>query len=576
MTRTSPAFLKIIGCPLMLMTVVLAFALLARAGTAVAGTTASASVAGVPSEEAMRLGEKMYRDGILPSGKPLQAIVKGDVPVEGAQLTCSNCHQRSGFGSSEGTVRTPPIDGTRLYQPLSKFKGIPLTKQATELQADDLFRPAYTDETLARAMRTGVDPAGRQMNTAMPVYELNDRDMAILVYYLRNLSSGLEPGVTETSLRFATIITDDVSQEDRQAMLGPLQRYIGSRRLSRTSEFSVRTGAYLQEGTSRGMRALSLAVWELKGPSGTWRGQLEEYYKKEPVFAILSGITYGEWAPVHRFCEDHRIPSVFPITDYPVISEKDWYTFYLSKGLYQESETAAKYLNSRDDLSKDIRVVQVFRKNRAGTALSKAFQDAWTGLGHGPADDVALGEETLTADFWKKLADKYRHTVVLLWLDANDFPDLENLEKTKAMPDMIFASSSLLGQRLYLLPEKARKSVYLTYPYTLPQDARKYRESIETSLRNLNLPITNIDIEFKMRSLFSTLTGALAMMRNYVYRDYFLELIEKTPDLTVVQVPYPRMSFGTGQRYASKGCYVVQLSEGPKPELVKRSEWIIY
>jgi hypothetical protein len=36
------------------------------------------------------------------------------------------------------------------------------------------------------------------------------------------------------------------------------------------------------------------------------------------------------------------------------------------------------------------------------------------------------------------------------------------------------------------------------------------------------------------------------------------------------------MSFGTGQRYASKGCYVVQLSEGPKPELAKRSEWIIY
>jgi len=35
----------------------------------------------------MRLGEKMYRDGILPSGKPLQAIVKGDVPVAGSQLT---------------------------------------------------------------------------------------------------------------------------------------------------------------------------------------------------------------------------------------------------------------------------------------------------------------------------------------------------------------------------------------------------------------------------------------------------------------------------------------------------------
>jgi hypothetical protein len=574
MTRTSQAFSKIIGCPLM--TGILAFVFLAHAGTAAAGTSPLAAIGGVSPEEAMKLGEKMYRDGILPSGKPMQAIVKGDVPVEGTQFTCSNCHQRSGFGSSEGTIRTPPIDGTRLYLPLSRFKGIPLTRQATELQANDLFRPAYTDETLARAMRTGVDPAGRQMNTAMPVYDLNDRDMAILVFYLKNLSSGLEPGVTDTSLRFATIITDEVSQEDRQAMLGPLQRYISNRRLSRTSEFSVRTGAYLQEETSRGMRALSLVVWELKGPSGTWQGQLEEYYKKEPVFAILGGITYGDWAPVHRFCEDHRIPAVFPITDYPVISEKDWYTLYISKGLYQEGETAAKYLNSRDDLSKEMSVVQVFRKNRAGIAPSKAYQDAWVSLGHRPPDNVALGEETLTADFWKKLADRHKHAVVLLWLDANDFPDLENLGTTKAMPDMIFASSSLLGQRLYLLPEKERTSVYITYPYTLPQEARKYRESIETTLRNNNLPLTNMDIELKMRSLFSTLTGALAMMRNYVYRDYFVELIEKTPDLTVVPVPYPRMSFGTGQRYASKGCYVVQLSEGPKPELVKRSEWIIF
>jgi len=46
MTPASPAFLKIIGCPLMLMTGVLAFVLLAHAGTAVAGTSASASVAG--------------------------------------------------------------------------------------------------------------------------------------------------------------------------------------------------------------------------------------------------------------------------------------------------------------------------------------------------------------------------------------------------------------------------------------------------------------------------------------------------------------------------------------------------
>ena len=180
-------------------------------------------VAGVSREEALRLGERMYREGILPSGEPLKAMVKGDIPMAGNQFTCANCHQRSGFGSLEGTVRTPPINSAQLYAPLSKFKGIPVSRRSAAVRETELFRPAYTDETLARAMRTGQDPAGRQMSSTMPIYSLSDRDMEILVFYLKNLSTGSEAGVTDTALRFATVITDEVSKADREAMLIPLQ-----------------------------------------------------------------------------------------------------------------------------------------------------------------------------------------------------------------------------------------------------------------------------------------------------------------------------------------------------------------
>ena len=91
-------------------------------------------------------------------------------------------------------------------------------------------------------------------------------------------------------------------------------------------------------------RKLSIVRWDLKGPPETWRGQLEEYNRKEPVFALLGGMTNGEWRPVHDFSEEHHIPCILPITDFPVISETDWYTLYFSKGLYQEGEAAARYL----------------------------------------------------------------------------------------------------------------------------------------------------------------------------------------------------------------------------------------
>ena len=37
-----------------------------------------------------------------------------------------------------------------------------------------------------------------------------------------------------------------------------------------------------------------------------------------------------------------------------------------------------------------------------------------------------------------------------------------------------------------------------------------------------------------------------------------------------------RISFGTGQRFASRGCFIVQLSHGDVPELVKKSGWIVH
>jgi hypothetical protein len=540
-----------------------------------AQTAQQAMVAGFPPEEALRLGERMYRDGILPSGEPLKAIVKGDIPVEGREFTCANCHQRSGFGSLEGTIRTAPINGTQLYSPLSRFKGIPRGRRSAALPETELFRPAYTDETLARAMRTGQDPAGRQMSDTMPVYFLSDRDMAILVFYLKNLSTGTEPGVTDTSLRFATVITDEVPKADREAMLAPLQFYIRNWRISRSMERSSRASAYVQEGSSGDLRTLSLSVWELKGPAETWRGQLEEYYRREPVFALLGGITTLSWEPIQQFCDDHKVPAVFPITDHPVLSANGGYTFYLSRGLAQEGESAARYLHTREDFPKEISVVQVFRNDLAGLVLSKAFQETWTGLGHAMPENRALERDVaLTESFWKKLRDKNR--VVLLWLNADDFPDLGNLAKARSMPDMVIASASLLGSRMNSLPEKERGAVYFTYPYSLPQESKIFRTNIEAGLRKNAVPITNLEIEFKMYSLFSILSGPLSRMRTFVYRDYFIEMIEATPDMTMTPVVFPRLSFGTGQRYASKGCYIVQLTGGRQPELVKKSNWIMH
>jgi hypothetical protein len=65
-------------------------------------------------------------------------------------------------------------------------------------------------------------------------------------------------------------------------------------------------------------------------------------------------------------------------------------------------------------------------------------------------------------------------------------------------------------------------------------------------------------------------------MRNNTYRDYFLDLFDVLEDQAKNSSGYPRLSFGPGQRYASKGCYIVTITGGPQPKVVRQSDWVIY
>ncbi len=394
-------------------------------------------------EETIQLGERIYREGILPSGEPMKAIVMGDIPVDGRMFTCDDCHQRSGLGSVEGTVITWPTNGRELYKPRrrtgawkppDKDKGMRLNRR--ELPAywqigDE--RPAYTDKKLAKMLMSGVDPAGRKLDPIMPRYLLNKNNMDILVNYLKNLSSEISPGVDNATIRFATVITDEVPIEDQTAMLSVLQAHIDARNSQyRHQERRVKSGPFYKTESYQAYRKLSLSVWKLNGQENTWASQLESYYRDEPVFGLLGGITTGSWKPIHEFCEQNRIPSLFPLTDLPLISESDWYTLYFSKGLYQEGESVAKYLHISKNIEPDVKIVQVFRKSRKSTALAQSFEKSWKRFRKTAPENIILSpNEELSDEFWKNTLETPKQTVLLLWLEAEDITSLENLARLK-------------------------------------------------------------------------------------------------------------------------------------------------
>jgi hypothetical protein len=402
--------------------------------------------------------------------------------------------------------------------------------------------------------------------------------MEILVYYLGHLNRDFSPGVDDKTIRFATVITEEVSEADRQAMLSALEGYIADRSsLSRHEEVRAERGTFEMEQMTQSFRRLLLDRWELRGPPATWRAQLEEQYRRAPVFALLGGISTQDWRPIHEFCEENQIPCIFPITDFPVISDKDRYTLYLSRGLFQEGETAAYYLADFPEAAAPARVVQVYRDGPKERRLSDAFREAWRKSGRDAPETVVLPRERPADDsFWREFARTRGGAFVVAWLNAQDLAGLSALAGAPDRPKLVFASSSLQGSDLAVVPAPIRPFTRLTFPYNLPQDKKRIDLAVKIWLKSKKIEYTRPVIQSNMYFLGWMISMALMEMRSWFYRDYFMEGIDMSRDQDYAVAAYPRVTFGFGQRYAAKGCYVVQLTDAPQPALVKKSEWVIH
>jgi hypothetical protein len=582
--RRAPSGTRVLLVPL---AALLCLAILLTAGFSPA-VGAESSVPGLSREETLRLGERIYRDGILPSGEPTTAVLPGGNSVDGTMFSCVSCHLRSGLGSLEGEVLTPPTNGDTLYKPWSSLleirkqwargMGGPKKRYMHYLTRVGDFpkRSAYTDETLADALLGGANPEGRELHGAMPRYTFGLRDMAILIAYLKSLSNEPSPGVTETTIRFATVITEEVSRKERDEMLLPLERYLRDYNNRQPSQSGGPGGGW-SGGVPRLVAQLafpqvSLARWELKGSPETWRGQLEEYYRKEPVFALVGGITTKEWRPVHEFCEVHMIPCLFPITDLPVVSTTDWYTLYFSKGFYQEGEAAARHLAGTGSPAQGRTVVQVYPDSPEGKAFASGFRDVWSESGRGPLADKAYPAGTrVTREFLVRMIGKERHAVLALWTGVEALPALDTVVRGDGGVSRVYLSASLLMDGLLAVPEALRDRTYITYPYALSDPE-------PGSLGGKPpLEITDRRIRDKMASLSSVLTEVFTSWQTNYYRDYMLDIIDCSMPMDSSQfAPFERTSFGPNQRFASKGCYIVQLSKGDHPELVRKTDWVVH
>ncbi|WP_211472146.1 c-type cytochrome [Collimonas humicola] len=548
---------------------VLFFALALDAGNLSAApatlATAGVSSAGKPAADA---GETIFRRGIQGSGQALVATRDGGVQLQGAAAACINCHRPSGLGAKAGRDTIPPITGRYLFHPRAKDMEDLDLPYVDGIRAD---RDPYTDETIARAIRSGLNSEGKPLSYLMPQFALNDADMAALIAYLKRLDQRRPRGVADTVLHFATIITPDADPVKRRGMLDVLQQYF-------TDKNVFPLGATPPLRTSRRMmfmvnRRWQLHVWELTGPSDGWEQQLKQHLAAEPVFAVLSGLGGKTWAPIHAFCEDEAIPCLFPNVETPVGGDSDFYSLYLSKGVLLEAELIAKKILGADGTGRGRAVKsvrQIYRAGDSGEAAAQALAAALKQHGIAVSSRVVRPDENVA----KALKGAARTDALVMWLRPADIAALAAAPAPKAST-AVFMSGLMGGLEHAPLPPSWRSSTSLAYPVDLPE-RRRYRVDYAFGWFAIrHIPVVAEQVQADTYLACGLLAETLSHMVDTFVGDYLVERIEDMLERRILTGYYPRLTLASGQRFASKGGYIVRFAEPDGVRLVAEGDWIV-
>jgi ABC-type branched-subunit amino acid transport system substrate-binding protein len=419
-------------------------------------------------------------------------------------------------------------------------------------------RPAYNEDTLARAVREGIDSAGRLLDPLMPRFQLGDRDMAALTAHLRKLGATPSPGVGPARLRLATLIAGDVDPEVERAVLDVMNAYIAAR--NRSGPQRLR-GGRAPEQLKETYRKWSLDVWRISGPPESWRAQLEASYREHPVFALVGGIASASWQPVHDFCETAQLPCLLPDTDLPPAEDGGFYSFYFSRGLRLEAEIIAAALAAEGLAANVIAVVDGDTGSPSAEANATLAQALERRGGHLRTVDIRR-ESDAGATVAEIAGDQ--PGAVVLWLNS------AGLRTLAARPDFggsmpLFLSATLLGPDRGSLPADLQLRARLVLLTALPGEPDSSLQRFRAWARGQGVPIR--EERHQALAYFACMAFADATKHAglYLSRDYLMDLLNHASTLTAYLPLYLRAGITPGQRVLSRGGYLVDLAGRREP-----------
>jgi hypothetical protein len=254
-----------------------------------------------------------------------------------------------------------------------------------------------------------------------------------------------------------------------------------------------------------------------------------------------------------------------PNVDLPVVDEKAFYPVYFSRGVLLEADVMARWLGA------STRILEIFRPDDIGAPAAQALAAA---LAPGGAQ-VSLRELKAKSPA-RELAALVREgkaaDALVLWLRPTD---LAALPERATLPERVLVSGLMGGLEHAPLPASWRGAARLTYPFALPTQRIIAMDYPLGWFKIQNITVTDERTQTDTYLACSILAEAASTMLDNFVPDYLIERVEVELSHRIINGYYPRLGLAPGQRFASKGTYLVRFADPAGERIVSDGEWIV-
>ena len=470
-------------------------------------------------------GKQIYFEGTSPSGGEITAIVGTEgVTLPASAVPCASCHGSDGLGRREGGVIPPDIRWSEL------------TKVYGHVHEDGRKHPAFDEMSVARLIRSGLDPDFNKLDKSMPLYDLSVEDMDSLVAYLRFLEQDRDPGLGKDSIQLGTLLP-------LQGPRGELGQAMAQVMLAYFKEVNQRGGVF-------GRKLELLAIPYGNSVESTLEN-LRAAFQQEGVFALVGAYTVGMDEQILELLREQKMPMIGPFTLNPGDAFINEDVFYIYPGFAEQAQALAEQAIAQMKGGK-AKLALVGPEGADVDGLIAAVEDRFPQdrtfesrtlrYPRGKLDAIALATDLKGSDAVLFLGVQDELVALLdAWVNSEHYPG-------------IFALSAFAPQ-LYEAPEAFNQRIYLAYP-TLSTDVSAAGRAEYQRLAQLHaLPPGHLQGQVAALAAVKLLEEGLRGAGHALDRARLVEAIEALYRYDTGLTP--PLTYGPNRRIGAMGAHVM-------------------